>query len=102
MSEEPHASTEREEPGSVPGEGPGTQSAMADAPEQDRSEVPPQGAVPDDIAEEGEKQLRQGQTPGGRVAEPGGRVPGAGDRNPEDDIHGSAGASGTPGAGDRS
>lgn len=102
MSDEPHASTQREEPGSTPAEGPGSQSGLADAPERDRSEVPPQGAVPNDIAEEGETQLRQGQTPGGRVPERGGRVPGAGDRNPEDELHGSADASGTPGAGDRS
>lgn len=102
MSQEPHASTDREEPGSTPAEGPGTQSGLADAPERDRSEVPPQGAIPDDIAEEGETQLRQGMTPGGRVAEPGGRVPGAGDEAEEDPMHGSAGASGTPGATDRS
>lgn len=99
MSQEPHAN---EEPGSVPAEGPGTQSAMADAPEQDRSEVPPQGAVPDGLAEEGEEQLRQGQTPGGRVPERGGRVPGAGDGSEEDPMHGSARASGTPDTTDRS
>lgn len=95
MSHEPHASTDDTETGSVPGHGPGAQSAMAGGHDDDRSEVPPQGAVPGDIAEAGEEQLKEGMEPGGRVA-------GEGDRNPDDRMHGSTGASGTPGAADRS
>ena len=68
MSQEPHPRTDETEAGSVPAQGPGARSAMAGARDGDRSEVPPQGAVPDDLAEAGEAQLKEGMQPGGRVA----------------------------------
>lgn len=95
MSQEPHERTDETTAGSVPGDGPDEQAMMAAKGTEDRGGVAPQGAVPDDLAEAGEEQLKEGM-------EPGGRVTGEGDRNPEDPLHGSAGSSGTPGAADRS
>lgn len=80
MSSEPHPRTDETEAGSVPAQGPGAQSTMAGARDDDRSEVPPEGAVPDDLAEAGEEQLKEGMAPGGRVAGDDG-APGAADRS---------------------
>lgn len=98
MSHSDHAKTHETSPGSVPGEdtnAAATQAPMGDAPDRDRSEVPPQGSVPDDLAEAGEQQLKEGM-------EPGGRVTGAGNRTGDDPMHDERSSSGTPGATDRS
>lgn len=81
MSQEPHPRTDETTTGSVPGDGPEEQAAMAAADDdEDRGGVPPQGSVPDDLAEAGEEQLKEGMEPGGRVAGDGG-TPGAADRS---------------------
>jgi hypothetical protein len=107
VSHSDHAKTHETSPGSVPGEdvnaatgaqaerGAAPQAPMSDAPDDDRSEVPPQGNVPDDLAEAGEQQLKEGMQPGGRVA-------GAGNRTGDDPMHDEQSSSGTPGATDRS